>query len=100
MGDNPDRGPLASPSLAVPRARRSLPAMFAHRRVTVSRRVLVNLKTGRAISGVLVKATGPLLVVKQAHLLEEDRPPVPLDGEIVVERSNVDFIQALAPLEV
>lgn len=61
----------------------------------IHRRVVVNLVTERAIAGVLVKQTGPLLHLKDAELMEPDAGALPLDGEIVIERSQVDFIQAL-----
>jgi hypothetical protein len=37
----------------------------------------------------------PLLVLKNATLLEEGADPLPLDGETIIERSKVLFIQAL-----
>jgi small nuclear ribonucleoprotein (snRNP)-like protein len=70
--------------------------MLAWRRTALSRRVSVSLKTGKAIDGVLVTARGPLLVVKNARLLEAGRAPQPLDGDVVIERTNVDFTQVLA----
>lgn len=69
--------------------------MSAYTRLVVRRRVVVNLKDGRAIDGVLFKQAGPLLVLVNAHLLEPGADPFPLDGEAVVERSEVSFIQAL-----
>lgn len=69
--------------------------MSAFRRLVVRRRVVVNLKDGRAIEGVLFKQSGPLLVVVNAHLHVEGAEPLLLDGEAVVERAEVSFIQAL-----
>ncbi|MDI3330139.1 MAG: hypothetical protein QJR09_05300 [Micrococcus sp.] len=66
-------------------------AGFSH---VVFRRVIVNLKSGRGVDGVLVRRSGPLLFLKNALLLEEGRDPVPLDGETVIERSEVEFLQA------
>lgn len=63
-------------------------------RTVIHRRVVVNLLSGSAINGVLVRQRGPLLHLKDAQLLEQGAEPAPLDGEIVVERSQVDFIQA------
>jgi len=60
----------------------------------VFRRVIVNLKSGRAVDGALVRRSGPLLFLKNAFLLEEGRDPVPLDGETVIERAEVEFMQA------
>jgi small nuclear ribonucleoprotein (snRNP)-like protein len=71
--------------------------MLSWRRTAVRRRVLVNLKTEKAFRGVLWAKRGPLLVIKHAELLEGRREPVAIDGEVVVERSNVDFVQVLSP---
>lgn len=60
----------------------------------VYRRVIANLKSGRAVDGVLVRRSGPLLFMKNAVLLEPGRDPVPLDGETVVERVEVEFLQS------
>lgn len=69
--------------------------MRAYRKLVVSRRVVVNLAGGRAITGVLVRQSGPLLFLRDATLLEENVNPTPIDGEAVIERDRVDFIQAL-----
>lgn len=63
--------------------------------VVVARRVVVNLKTGRALDGVLVRRDGPLLFLKNAVLLEEGSEPAAVDGEAVVQAVEIDFIQAL-----
>ncbi|ALY08850.1 RNA binding protein [Arthrobacter phage Galaxy] len=63
--------------------------------VVVARRVIVNLKSGRAIDGVLVRRDGPLLFLRNAVLLEEGSEPAAIDGEAVVEAVDIDFIQAL-----
>lgn len=68
-------------------------------RVALFRRVLVNLKSGKAIRGVLVQERGGLLELRDAELLEGTAPPVRLDGSVFVERSNIDFAQALGPAE-
>lgn len=68
---------------------------MSYRRLIARRRVIVNLTTGKAIEGVLVRHSGPLLVLKGAVLLEPGAVPVVMDGEVVVERDRVDFIQAL-----
>ncbi|QOP64902.1 RNA binding protein [Arthrobacter phage Brynnie] len=63
--------------------------------VVVARRVVVNLKSGRALDGVLVRRDGPLLFLKNAVLLEEGNEPAAIDGEAVVQAADIDFIQAL-----
>lgn len=69
--------------------------MFGWRRAALRRRVLVNLKTDKALGGVLFAQRGPILVLKNAELHESGRPPVALDGDVIVERSNVDFLQVI-----
>lgn len=70
------------------------------RSVAVSNRVLVSLRSGPSISGILVRARGPLLIVAGASLHEEGAPgPVALDGETVIERGNVAFVQVLPAAE-
>lgn len=63
--------------------------------VVVARRCVVNLKTGRALDGVLVRKDGPLLFLRNAVVLEEGTEPATIDGEAVIQSEHVDFIQAL-----
>lgn len=64
-------------------------------RLAVNRRVVVNLTTGTAIEGVLWSERGPLIVVKDARLLERGAGPTPVDGEVLVERDRIDFVQVV-----
>lgn len=66
--------------------------MFGHR-WPLYRRVLVNTDDDRAFDGVLYARRGPLLVLKDARLIEAGAEPVPLDGEVIIERPRVTFIQ-------
>jgi hypothetical protein len=67
----------------------------AYRRVVLHRRVVVNLTTGKAIEGVLWDEQGPLLVLRDAFLHEGGtNGPVPMDGEVVIDRARVEFVQA------
>ncbi|MFC8009146.1 hypothetical protein [Streptomyces cinereoruber] len=68
---------------------------FPWRRTAVRRRVVVNL-ADKAFDGVLWAKRGPLLVLRDARLLEAGREPQPIDGEIVIERTRVEFMQVLA----
>jgi hypothetical protein len=69
--------------------------MFAWRRTAVRKRVVVNL-ADKAFSGVLWAQRGPLLVLRDVELLEAGRAAQRVDGEVVVERSKVEFTQVLA----
>ncbi|MEV5688637.1 hypothetical protein AB0L68_36575 [Streptomyces sp. NPDC052164] len=70
-------------------------AWLAWRRLAVRRRVVVNL-ADKAFSGVLWKQRGPLLVLRDVQLLEAGRAPQPVDGEVAIERTRVEFTQVLA----
>lgn len=68
---------------------------FPWRRTVVRRRVVVNL-ADKAFTAVLWAKRGPLLVLRDVALMHPGSPPVPVDGEVIVERSRVEFIQVLA----
>lgn len=66
----------------------------AWRRLTAKRTVIVNLRSGDSFRGVVWAQHGPVLVLKGAeHINGPDGTPV--DGEVVIERSEVEFIQLL-----
>lgn len=69
--------------------------MRAYRRVRYASTVIVNLKTGGAIQGALIEDRGEVLALKHATLLQPAKPPVKVDGEVLIERENVDFVQVL-----
>jgi len=64
-------------------------------RTLVARRVVINLKSGRGLDGLLVRNAGDLLFLRQATALEAGVEPQPVDGEAVVQKRDVDFIQTL-----
>lgn len=62
------------------------------------RRVLVNLDDPQAdaLRGVLRRADGDWLVLANTELVRGEGEAVRLDGEIVLERSRVLFVQVLS----
>lgn len=60
------------------------------------RSVIVNLSSGQAFQGVLWRKRGPLLTLRNVTLLERGGS-TRVDGEVVIERNRVDFIQVLTP---
>lgn len=58
-------------------------------------RVVVNMRTGKAFSGVVWEEHHDLLVLRAAKLLEPTREPVDLDGDVVLDRQVIDFIQRM-----
>jgi len=59
------------------------------------RRVIVNTKTGKAFRGVLWRKRWGYLVLREAEMLKPRGETVRVDGEVVIERENVDFLQVL-----
>jgi len=61
------------------------------------RSVIVNRKHDpeTAIKGVLWSARGPWLMFKDCALLKSGGPPTPIDGDVVLHRDTVDFLQVL-----
>lgn len=65
------------------------------RRLVVRRRVLVQLDTGRALTGVLWSTKAHRVVLKEAELFEPGADgPTRMDGDVVIERARVEYIQA------
>lgn len=56
-------------------------------------RVIVTLKSGVAFSGVLVEADAKSFILRDAQALTPHDSPVPVDGELVVARPDVDYLQ-------
>lgn len=57
--------------------------------------VIVNTRSGRAFRGVLWTRKPGYLVVRNAELAKSG-DWIAVDGEVVIDRANVDFIQVLA----
>lgn len=57
------------------------------------REVIVNLKTDRTFRGVLWRRTRGYLVLRNVTLLRKAEAPLAVDGEVLVDAQNVDFIQ-------
>jgi hypothetical protein len=59
--------------------------------------VVVNLiaDPDTAISGVLWQSRGPWLVLRKASVLKPNLEPMPVDGDVLVHRHNVAFVQVL-----
>lgn len=64
-------------------------------KLAMNRRVMVNLTTGAAIEGVLWGDRGPLVVLRDARLHNEGGS-APLDGEVVIERTRIEFVQVVS----
>ncbi|MBN1956200.1 MAG: hypothetical protein JW900_14300 [Anaerolineae bacterium] len=59
------------------------------------RTVIVNTRTDRAFRGVLWRRRRGYLVLRNAELLRAKGEVTPMDGEVLIEAGNVDFIQVV-----
>ena len=61
------------------------------------RTVIVNRtdRTDEAFRAVLWKQRGPWLILRDSSLLRAGHDPAPLDGEILIHRERVAFLQVL-----
>ena len=59
------------------------------------RSVLVNLVSDHdsALRGVLWQSRGPWLVLRDVSVIKPQAAPTPVDGDVVIHRSNVAFLQ-------
>lgn len=62
----------------------------------VKKQVLVTTKTDRTFQGVLWQRTRGYLVLRNVSLLRAREAPLAVDGEVVIDAPNVDFIQVIA----
>jgi hypothetical protein len=63
----------------------------------VYERVLVNLIDGSALDGVLIRRSGPLIVLSDTVLYTRGAEPQRLDGTVYIERDRVLFMQQAPP---
>ena len=59
------------------------------------RQVIVNTNTDRAFRGVLWRKGWGYLVLRNVEMLKAKGETVPVDGEVMIESSNVDFVQVV-----
>lgn len=75
-------------------------SVYAHdlRVLRPRQRVIVNTLAGHGASGVLHKRTRRTLILRDAYVTSDSdtRPPVPMDGELVIDRDQILWIQAVA----
>jgi len=65
------------------------------RRWPVLERVIVNTRSGLVFRGVLAMRRRDYVVIRAAQMVKGTGEVVPVDGEVLVERTNLDFIQIL-----
>lgn len=57
-------------------------------------RIIVNLKSGQSIDGYLVRQEAQILFIRDAVLIGQSDEPVPMDGQVIIERSEIEFTQS------
>ncbi len=66
----------------------------SYRPIVLHRRIMVNLVDGSAMNGVLWDERAGLLVLRDAWLhVPGASDPTHLDGEIVIDRQRIAFVQ-------
>lgn len=65
-------------------------------RYPVLRQVIVNTKSDKAFAGVLWARRGGYLVLRNARLLQAGGSSTAVDGEVVIDANNVDFMQVVS----
>lgn len=69
--------------------------MFDRKVRLLNRNVLVNLLSGNAVAGVCTHETRHALILRGATVHEPGADAAAADGELLIDRANVDFIQLL-----
>jgi hypothetical protein len=59
------------------------------------RSCILNLKSGEALSGVVWSTRAGWIALRKASLLKAGAPPMAIDGDVIVARDNIDFVQVL-----
>ena len=67
--------------------------MRAFKALAFYKKVLV-ATTGPTFRGILFNTKGDFIVLKNVELLEEDKI-IQMDGEVIIDRNKIEFIQVL-----
>ena len=59
------------------------------------REVIVTTKTDKSFRGILWERRRGYIVLRKASLLQARADAIKMDGEVMIERDNVDFIQVI-----
>jgi hypothetical protein len=62
-------------------------------RLPTRRQAFVNLLDGTTVEGVLWRNRGAYLLLRESRLHGPEGAPVPVDGEVVIDRARVQFVQ-------
>jgi len=59
------------------------------------KRVIINTLSDRAFRGLLWRKVNGYLVLREVELLKAKGEVTPMDGEVLIESANVDFMQVI-----
>lgn len=57
------------------------------------KRVVATLKSGSCFVGILYAADSEAFILRDAKLIQPDREPTSVDGEVLVMRADLDYLQ-------
>ncbi|GAA1961931.1 hypothetical protein [Amycolatopsis minnesotensis] len=66
---------------------------YRARTIAARRRVVVCLVDDQAITGILWRRHRRLVVVRSAELVQPGREAVGMDGDVVIERDRINWVQ-------
>lgn len=69
--------------------------MFGSKRHPALLRQVMAVQSDRAWRGVLYDVRGRYLVLRDAYLIERGAEPAKADGEVILEESKVEYLQAI-----
>ena len=64
-------------------------------KIIYTKQCIVNLKTGIAFKGYFYKSNKNIIVLKNSYIIENGRDPIEVSGEVILDKSNIDFIQII-----
>ena len=67
--------------------------LLVSRRTGARRRVLVQMKSGRAFTGVQWQRRRDLLVLRGTEMLEPGNQPQSMDGDVILDRVEIEYVQ-------
>jgi hypothetical protein len=61
----------------------------------VRKRAIINTKSDKTFRGIIWKHNTRFVILKNAELLHSSKQATPVDGEVIVYKEDIDFIQVI-----
>lgn len=61
----------------------------------VRKRVIINTKSDKTFRGIIWKHNSQFVILKNVELLHSSKQATPVDGEVIIYRTDIDFIQVI-----